>query len=272
MVLGSGNEDFYGVAIVCYIDILGFSNDIFKNWKNQKNDPLEKILGIKNNIPVYVPREDTSVICISINYIPKIFTVSDSIIIGFGLEKDYRISDLISGFKSVLNALIHIWKNVIDYGYTIRGAIEFGEIYWNRNEIIGPAFIGAYKLESEISKTSRIIISSNFNRKLKEDIIPYYGDNLILSPIKYFYKDIDGYIVINPKLLVDIEIPILTHPDLFHEDPFGYGERKKYLLEKIIRIKDNAPAGIIREKYNSLIYKIQSNEEILLKIDDFGNY
>lgn len=272
MVLGSGDKEFCGIGIVCYIDILGFSNDILRNWRNKENNPLKKILNIKKGIPVYVPREDASAICISINYIPKIFTVSDSIVIGFGLEENYRTTDLISGFESILITLIHIWKNVIDYGYTIRGAIEFGEIYWNRNEIIGPAFIGAYKLESEVSRTSRIIISSNFNKKLKEDMIPYYGSNLTLSPIKYFHKNIDGYIAINPKLLIDIEIPILTHPNLFRENLFEYEEKKKCLLEKITRIKNNAPEGIIREKYNSLIYKIKLNEEILLINDDFGNY
>ena len=46
MILGK-NGKFKGKGYVCFIDVLGFSNDIIKNWNNSESDPLKKILSIK---------------------------------------------------------------------------------------------------------------------------------------------------------------------------------------------------------------------------------
>jgi hypothetical protein len=46
MKVGCGDEEFNGLGYVCYIDILGFSRDIFENWNNNENDPLKRILDI----------------------------------------------------------------------------------------------------------------------------------------------------------------------------------------------------------------------------------
>ena len=50
MILGN-NKKFKGVGYVCFIDVLGFSNDILKNWENAESNPLEKILSIKKDMP-----------------------------------------------------------------------------------------------------------------------------------------------------------------------------------------------------------------------------
>ena len=50
MILGNSKK-FKGTGYVCFIDVLGFSNDILKNWGNPKSNPLDKILAIKAEMP-----------------------------------------------------------------------------------------------------------------------------------------------------------------------------------------------------------------------------
>ena len=45
-----------------------------------------------------------------------------------------------------------------DRDYTLRGAIELGDIYWNEFDTIGPAFLDVYELESKVAKQSRVIV------------------------------------------------------------------------------------------------------------------
>ena len=51
-------KNFKGVGYVCFIDVLGFSNDILKNWKRKTSNPLEKILTVKERIPGFTHFEE----------------------------------------------------------------------------------------------------------------------------------------------------------------------------------------------------------------------
>jgi len=51
MLLGNV-KSFKGVGYVCFLDILGFSQDIESNWKAVDSNPLDKLLAIKAAMPV----------------------------------------------------------------------------------------------------------------------------------------------------------------------------------------------------------------------------
>lgn len=253
MLLGN-TKKFRGIGYVCFLDILGFSQDILSNWKATDSNPLDKILAIKSSMPVFEAQEDdTEQSPHSRQYVCRVNTVSDSITIGFGFEPDLIVGDLILGLEALLANVSEVWATAIRYGYTIRGAIEFGEIYWDENELIGPAFINAYRLESEVARVSRVIVSSRLNRVLKDLANDHRGD-ITDHLIANFRKDVDGYVVVNPY--------ILGHSD----------EERLSLAEKLRALAENSPTPLVKEKYAPLISMLSEKERNAIGRSELGAY
>ena len=80
-------EHFKGMGYVCFLDILGFSQDILANWNAVESNPLEKLLAIKASLPVLDMEDEEVPLESSVrSYVCRVNTVSDSITIAFGLE------------------------------------------------------------------------------------------------------------------------------------------------------------------------------------------
>ncbi len=251
MILGNSKK-FKGTGYVCFIDVLGFSNDILNNWSNPTSNPLEKILSIKREMPIFNDiNEDGKET--HRTYLPRVSTVSDSVTICFGYNDNIIIGDLVLGLESIVGNISHIWSAFIRNGYTIRGAIDFGDIYWDESELIGPAFINSYRLESEVAKNSRIVLSSNLNRVLK-DLLTKHKSTLSEHLIRNFRKDVDGYIIVDPWNL------------------YKSAAERNFLIEKLKEIRDSIPSAIVREKYNPLISMLNHGEKVPLRDDDIGKY
>ena len=246
-------KNFKGVGYVCFIDVLGFSNDILKNWKSKTSNPLEKILTVKKRIPGFTHfKEDHDSTTFGI-YTCRVNTISDSFTICFGFKDKMGFGDLAFGLGVILNNLLYVWSTFIRNGYTIRGAIDYGDIYWDDNELIGPALISAYRFESEVAKTSRVVVSSNLNKVLK-DLFNIQRSTMIDHLMRKFRKDIDGYIIVDPMIL------------------YKSAAEQKSLVDYLIKMRDDAPIGIVREKYNPLISMLSYNAKEDLKPEDVGNY
>jgi hypothetical protein len=250
VILGN-NKKFKGVGLVSFIDVLGFSNDILKNWNNTLDNPLEKILSIKKDMPINSSIEDDG----RRNhrtYVSRVNTVSDSVTICFGYNEEIIAGDFVLGIESVIANISYVWSTFISKGYTIRGAIDFGDIYWDETELIGPAFINAYKLESEVAKCSRVIISSRLNKNLRNlfDNHERIGDKLLNK----FRKDVDGYVIVNPTIL------------------YRNNLERVAMIDNLIKMRDAIPSGIIREKYNPLISMLSDDSDVPLKKDGVGRY
>ena len=247
-------KNFKGVGYVCFIDVLGFSNDILKNWKRKTSNPLEKILTVKKKIPGFTHfGEDVDSSSLGSSYTCRVNTISDSFTVCFGFKDNPGLFDLAFGLDVILNNLLYVWSTFISKGYTIRGAIDYGDIYWDENELIGPAFIRAYHFESEVAKTSRVVVSSNLNKVLN-DLFSNQRSTFIDRLLRKFRKDIDGYIIVDPMTL--------------YKSPM----EQKFLIEHLKKMRDDAPIGIAREKYNPLISMLGDNAKEALKIEDIGNY
>ena len=251
MILGNSKQ-FKGTGYVCFIDVLGFSNDILNNWSNPTSNPLEKILSIKRQMPGFTDIKDDGKETHR-TYFSRVSTVSDSVTICFGYNDKIIIGDLVLGLESILGNISYIWSTFISNGYTIRGALDFGEIYWDEHELIGPAFINSYRLESEVAKNSRIVVSSNLNQVLK-DLLTKYNSTLTDHLIQNFRKDVDGYLIVDPWIL------------------YQSASERNLLIEKLKEIRDAIPSAIVREKYNPLISMLSHGEKIHLRDDDVGMY
>lgn len=252
MLLGNSSK-FKGVGYVCFLDVLGFSCDILRNWQRPTSNPLEKILAIKSDMPRFSQVEGNDDRESHRTYACRVSMVSDSVTICFGYIDSIIIGDLVLGLEAVLGNLSYVWSTCIKDGYTIRGALDFGDIYWDESDIIGPAFINAYRLESEVARTSRIVISSNLNKILK-DLVKKYKSPFIDHLLKNFRKDIDGYIIVDPKIL------------------YSNDQEKDSLIDSLKVMRDAAPNEIVKEKYTPLINILSDVARLDLKDEDFGNY
>jgi len=252
VILGN-NEKFKGKGYVCFIDVLGFSNDILNNWNDTDSSPLRKILSIKEQMPIYneefLPDNKPE----TRNYICRVNTVSDSVTICFGFEDKIIIGDLILGLEAIISNITYIWSTFIREGYTIRGAIDYGDIYWDTNELIGPAFINAYRLESDVAKNSRVVVSSGLNRVLK-DLFVNHASFMTEQLLKRFRKDVDGYIIIDPSLMHDNDI------------------EREHLVDNLKSMKGAVKSSIVKEKYSPLISMLDEGNPFTFSDNDFGKY
>jgi hypothetical protein len=251
MIVGNSKK-FKGTGCVCFLDVLGFSEDILKNWDSTDNNPLDKILSIKNGMPTLAhdiadDGSETHRI-----YVSRVSTISDSVTVCFGYEDKPIIGDLVLGIEVILAEVFHIWREIISHGYTIRGAIDFGKIYWDENELIGPALINAYRLESQVAKNSRVIISSELNKVLST-LEQRYSSTLTEHLLKSFRKDIDGYIILNPC-------------NIYRDET-----ERSSILANLLTMRDSLPKGILREKYNPLISML-SSEVVSITEGQLGGY
>lgn len=251
MQLGSV-RNFKGSGCVCFLDILGFSQDILANWNAVESNPLEKLLAIKGALPVLdeedegLPQESSVR-----SYVCRVNTVSDSMTIAFGLEPKQIIGDMALGLEAMVENIREVWRAAIEQGYTLRGAVDFGDIYWDKNELIGPAFINAYRLESEIARVSRVVISSELNKVLSDLSTRYPGD-MIDHLVANFRKDVDGYVVVDPYKLGRSD------------------EERRFLVSSLQRMASSASSPLLKEKYAPLISML--SESATIDYDQLGAY
>jgi hypothetical protein len=253
MILGN-IEKFNGQGLVAFIDILGFSKEIIDNWGHSENNPLEKILELKENLPFHSNEElvkSDSEIKGKRIYPCRVQTISDSVVVSFGFDEKPVYGDVFLATISFFETISVIWRNAIEAGFTVRGAADWGPIFWNEKEIIGPSFINAYSLEQNQAKSSRIILSSSLNRniaKVFNEVQTFWNGEIL----KILRKDNDGYIVMNPHMLYSDE------------------EDKQHVLIRLQNLRDAAKL-LNKEKYTPIL-AILNAEKYSLKKEELGQY
>lgn len=252
MILGN-SEKFKGKGHVCFIDVLGFSNDILDRWHALESNPLEKILSIKNRMPIFRDVDKDTGGSSHRQYVCRVQTISDSVTICFGYGHKIIVGDLVLGLEALLANLSYIWSTFIGEGYTIRGAIDFGDIYWDKNELIGPAFINAYRLESDVAKNSRVVLSSGLNRELR-NLFDNHESGLTEHLRRNFRRDVDGYIVFDPNVM------------------YRSDEERRFLIRELSSMKTKVESKVVKEKYTQVLSMLSDGVTEDLKAADFGNY
>lgn len=169
-------------SIVCFTDILGFSA-LNKSLNLEESNFLLRDLH-SNLKEQYQIMQRTNP-----NAHFKAFT--DNIILA------YPLYDEGEGWAG------SIFMSFIDYqlymtlkGYFLRGGISTGTYYGDKTIAYGPALIEAYKLESTIATSPRIILSPQMIRMVQVHI-RYYAEVEISPQFNHILKDEDGIYFLN---------------------------------------------------------------------------
>ena len=201
----------YKEKIVCFIDILGFSDLV-------KGKTFVEIYGILSSIRQAIEDE------FNIKY-PNIDDLeitqfSDSIVLSFSPNQLALLQ---------LDFFKRLCVKMIDKGIVFRGGITYGDVFHDKEHIFGPAMIKAHYLESKIAESPRIILDSEvLNAKLKfgnhgqfETLNDYPGNFIIHNgnpdyPHIDYFNDvlgIDGPVEDYYKKLQNLITQGLNHSD-----------------------------------------------------------
>ncbi len=172
----------YETRIVCFIDILGFSNLIKGTIKKgeESQDNLANLCDAINMIRSFGDMLGKKTIIEG----SAITQFSDSIVISFPWSKDDP--SILLFFASIKYLQIYLIK---EHGVLMRGGIVVGKVIHNDQIIMGPAMIDAYVLESKCAFSPRIVIDPRvafrYNKVFNENASSWgYGSAI--------HKDFDG--------------------------------------------------------------------------------
>lgn len=245
-------------ALVGFIDLLGFSAELAEYWDNNSDDFLHRIMRIKayselckqvGNPHEYRDYDELTPIASS-DY-PQQIKFSDSFIFIKELDSSSH-QTIITSLLSIFSTIQELWRYAIEEGFTIRGAVDYGEFFYTNTDIIGPAFITTYRMESKVANISRVICSNEIARLINENIShshPRFTDYCQL----WFKKDIDGLIILNPAIAFG----------LLNDE--GLDEAK----QRVERMKFKAQDHESRNKYIDLIERLSDRNIVYSDMDIF---
>lgn len=212
----TGNT-FKGYCICGFIDILGFSNEVHNKWDNEETDnPVERLQTFTRNInkslSANIRHLKNETDKNSYNFGCRFTTFSDSVVYAYCFEKGVEEIDILIGAYSVAKVAQIIWEKAIDVGFTVRGGIEYGQIFWSNQIIAGPSLIEAYKIEKDLAFSSRVCLGEKLVHqidKVLNDKLPKC-ENIFSERMTSFLKnemrnlicdDWDAKKVISPKVV-----------------------------------------------------------------------
>lgn len=220
------NAQFDGFALIAFLDLLGFSQKIAETWGTPESI-LPVILGLKER--VNQPPKIQLVVESTPGYFHSdAFSISDSIILRYPLKEKDDVNEAYWAFLAMTGQINEAMGYAAEHGFAIRGGVEFGPVYWNGNEIIGPAFNTAYQLESKVAKSARVVVGPNLLRKFGK-----YPSAMTVQAATILYQSSDGLAVLNRNLLA---------------------------VPKMRELQTRAPAAV-QEKYWACITKTKSIEQ-----------
>jgi len=252
------NKGYNGNAIVAFVDMLGFSQEIMTKWGGAIDDPLKRIMEIKGFVKLARQGKakhtffdyDLTKILGTAKY-PDLITISDSFVFLQTIKKNKDLYFILN-LLSVVGSIIELWRVSKDKGFTIRGGIDFGPIFYSKREIIGPTFINAYNIESKIADVSRIVLSDNLAKKIYKHQ-PTIHSTLKDYLLRYFVEDIDGKVILNPLIV------------------FGYSDE---LLDEAMYdfnlMSCNIKRHSAKSKYYDLLSRLYKRDKGLSKIEIFN--
>ena len=240
----------YERRIVCFIDILGFSNLVRATVNNGIDGKvnfmnicgaLYKLDDLANTLSEKMTMEDV-----------RTTQFSDSVVISFPWkEEENSIVAAIFWIKNIQMFLIK------EHCILLRGGVTIGEMIHNEKMIVGPAMIDAYALESKDAIYPRILIDSK--------VVPLFNTAFDRCRIN---KNIDTHLVNKDD------------DDRYYIDYFNLSERDRngsfcYYNDYLPQLKTVVASNIdnndarIREKNSWMNNKMMASN--LIKWRKFGS-
>jgi hypothetical protein len=159
-MLDTNHSSLYFVA---FLDLLGFKNMVIKD--------LEAPTGAEKYMDkLYTIHQKTIELSKSTLDI-ELVQFSDSIVLATKYDK--------ASFSDFLNIIGNYQRTLLSEGILVRGGIAYGKHFNNNGFIYSNGLINAYKLESEVAKFPRIIVSRDLLELLYEKA-SYENESLAL--------------------------------------------------------------------------------------------
>lgn len=246
-------------ALVAFVDLLGFTNHVYSNWDSNADDFIKRVLTIKSfvelakekgKIHTFTKYDKTTII--DTTTYPDFITISDAFIFFKVIDETSSQTRIIS-ILSIVGSIYELWRSAIYNGFTIRGAIEYGDVFYSSSEVIGPSYIDAYKGESNEAKNSRIICLPNLLKIINDNV--NLVDSVLQDYCRIWFKiEKDNLVVLNPLTAFGID-----HPDRVQE-----------ALEMVKEMEVGVESDSVKEKYRGLIEYLSDNRAIYSDLDIFN--
>jgi len=210
-------------SLVCFTDILGFSNLIVQSPNRQHGSELLKKLHtiLKNQ---YKNMKE-------MNPHAQFKTFTDNVILAYPIFQDgeWQSGNL---FMSFINYQLEMTMN----GYFLRGGVSFGDYYGDEDFAYGPALIEAYDLESKQANYPRIILSKEMV-KIVAEYLGYYAEPEEAPQSSYLLKDTDEMVFINYLYALQEEFEYTQDQDIYIQNIINH---KEIILNSLNMYKDNS--------------------------------
>ncbi|MFK4308430.1 hypothetical protein ABH957_003106 [Bacillus sp. RC242] len=225
-------------SIVCFTDILGFSNLILQSPNRLHGNQLLKNLHtiLKNQyaeLKIMNPQG-------------QLKTFTDNVILAYPIFEDGEGQ---SGnlFMSFINYQLEMTMN----GYFLRGGVAVGDYYGDDDFAYGSALIEAHNLECSSANYPRIILSKKMVRMVAKHL-GYYGKSGEAPQSLHLLKDIDDIVFVNYLYGLKEEYEYMT------------GDKSEY-IQKIQQHKDIVFS-------NLSVYKKNNNDKLYSKYEWVAQY
>ena len=163
-------KNFRGNALVGFVDLLGFSNRLIEFWEDSEVDPVAELLNVKNSVG-YMGNSTaiSEPVKPAVTYNSYRTMLSDALIISVALpsEETARLHDARAAFGCLVLHLQEVVGKCLRLGFATRGGIGYGGACWGPRVFTGPALVQAYRLESKVAKSARIVLGGEVVRLLE---------------------------------------------------------------------------------------------------------
>ena len=261
MIYGTNRRkiEFNGKCLVAFIDILGFSDEIKNTWNSSGEELFSRMKKFTNVVNGNISKQikkvrseaerDTYYGC-------SIKTFSDSVIILYAFNGNPDKRRFLIGLYYLLYTASFVWKIALRLNFSVRGGIEYGNMRWDNQVLLGPAFVNAYQLESKVALSSRIVLG----RIVLSDICSAFIDDnnkkdMRLKPIYNHLRDL-----IRPFLFVDCDGNLILSPHSLYKKK----SEKENIINIIKQMQNNCADLKTRLKYTPLLDALSNKKAGIL--------
>lgn len=188
-------------SMVCFTDILGFSN-LITDAKDEEKNVLLKNIHSRLQEEYALMRET--------NEYAQMKTFTDNVILAYPLFMDGE-----GEAGNLFITLITYQLNMTLNGYFLRGGIDLGDYYGDKDFAYGSSLIEAHRLEAYCAKYPRIILSDTMLKLIYLHTEGFYSGIEYAPQMNYLLRDSDGIVFLNYLARLN---PGFDYEDVFPDD------------------------------------------------------
>lgn len=170
----------YELAIVTFLDILGFSDLVMKSEAEIINSKLKAVEYFAS--PSLKPPPDDP----DEAYAPLVHQFSDAIVRVRRVQTKCNKQRPIGLVFQELLDLVHAQGELIREGVLLRGGVTYGRIHTSNDRTFGPALVTAYELESKFALYPRIVVDP--------DLLAEFRNNQLLKAAHHTLEQEESYL------------------------------------------------------------------------------